>query len=57
MTGGSTGRVSQVVPSMDMFWIIDARNGTRRLVDAAAFEVFRRSGSSDPPVTEPEDAA
>jgi hypothetical protein len=44
------GRVSQTVPSMGMFWIIDARNGTRRLLDAAAFDVARL----DAPATGPE---
>jgi hypothetical protein len=47
------GRVSQTVPSMGMFWIIDARNGVRRLLDAEAFDVLRLN----PPSAGPEDPA
>lgn len=43
------GRVSQTVPSMGMFWIIDARNGIRRLLDAEAFDVVRLNPSGAGP--------
>lgn len=51
------GRVSQVVPSMGMLWIIDARNGVRRLVGTAEFDVVLIIGEAGPPRTQPEDAA
>lgn len=34
------GRVSATIPSMGMFWIIDARNGTRKLLDLEALDVI-----------------
>lgn len=45
------GRVSETVPSMGMFWIIDARNGTRELLDApmpwrSSNLIRRRTGGS-----------
>jgi hypothetical protein len=43
------GRVTQVVPSMSMFWIIDARNGTRMLLDADALEVVSLDGPAPEP--------
>ncbi|WP_400160439.1 hypothetical protein [Arthrobacter sp. BPSS-3] len=51
------GRVSQVVPSMGMVWIIDARNGARRLVDTSEYDVVRLTGAAEPPWTQPDDAA
>lgn len=44
------GRVTQTVPSMRMFWIIDARNGTRKLLDVDALEVISFDSTADPPV-------
>lgn len=41
------GRVSETVPSMGMFWIIDARNGTRELLDADALEVIDFDSAAD----------
>lgn len=35
------GRVSQTVASMDLFWIVDSRTGTRRLIDAEALVILR----------------
>ncbi len=51
------GRVSQTVPVMGMFWIIDARNGTRRLLDAEALDVVRLDAPIDPPAAGREDLA
>lgn len=51
------GRVSQPVPSMGMIWIIDARNGVRRLVGTAEFDVVQVTGTVEPPWTRPDDAA
>ncbi len=31
---------STTIPSMGMFWIIDARHGTRKLLDVEALEVI-----------------
>lgn len=49
------GRVSYTLPSMGMVWIIDARNGTRNLVDLEDLEVVRPAHSPtvvDPPQSE-----
>jgi hypothetical protein len=35
------GRVTDVVPKLDLFWILDARTGTRRLLDPEALEIVR----------------
>ena len=35
------GRVTDVVPQLDLFWILDARTGTRRLLDPEALEIVR----------------
>ncbi len=35
------GRVSQTVASMDLFWIVDGRTGTRRLIDLEALVILR----------------
>jgi hypothetical protein len=46
------GRVSYTLPSMGMVWIIDARNGTRSLLDLEDLEVARLTHSPavvDPP--------
>lgn len=37
------GRVSYTLPSMSMAWIIDARNGTRSLLDLEDLEVVRHT--------------
>lgn len=36
------GRVTDVVPKLDLFWILDARTGTRRLLDPEALEIIKR---------------
>lgn len=33
------GRVTDVVPTLELFWILDARTGTRKLLDPEALEV------------------
>ena len=46
------GRVTDVVPQLDLFWILDARTGTRRLLDPEALEIIRRedtAGDGSPP--------
>lgn len=35
------GKVTETVPILGMFWILDARSGTRKLLDPLAFEVVR----------------
>jgi hypothetical protein len=35
------GRVTDVVPKLDLFWILDARTGTRRLLDPEALVIIR----------------
>lgn len=37
------GKVLQTVPSMGMFWILDAGSGIRRLVDFEALLILRIS--------------
>jgi hypothetical protein len=33
------GRVTDVVPALELFWILDARTGTRKLLDPEALEI------------------
>ena len=33
------GRVTHLVPALDLFWILDARTGTRRLLDPEALAI------------------
>lgn len=35
------GQVSQTVASMDLFWMVDAKTGTRRLIDVEALVILR----------------
>jgi hypothetical protein len=35
------GRVTDVVRKLDLFWILDARTGTRRLLDPEALVIVR----------------
>jgi hypothetical protein len=35
------GRVNQTLPSVEMFWIICSRTGTRKLVDMEASAILR----------------
>jgi hypothetical protein len=38
-----TGKVTETVPVLGMFWILESRTGTRKLLDPLAFEVVRAS--------------
>jgi hypothetical protein len=40
------GRVTDVVPKLDLFWILDARTGTRRLLDPEALVIVRVAGAA-----------
>jgi hypothetical protein len=40
------GRVIETYPSMGMFWILDARTGTRRLLDVEALDIVRQLPAS-----------
>lgn len=42
------GPVTQTVTGVDLFWILDARTGSRRLIDAEALVILRpvRTGSA-----------
>ena len=45
------GEVIRTVAATDLFWILDERTGTRRLIDAEALEVLRvpaRTATSGP---------
>lgn len=33
------GRVTDVVPALELFWILDSRTGTRKLLDPEALEI------------------
>lgn len=35
------GRVTETIPSMDLFWIVDSRTGARKLLDVEALEIVR----------------
>ena len=35
------GTVTRIVPSAELFWITDSKNGTRRLVDPEALDILR----------------
>ena len=35
------GKVTQTVTDLDLFWIVDSRTGTRRLIDAEALVILR----------------
>ncbi|CAH0219750.1 MULTISPECIES: hypothetical protein [unclassified Arthrobacter] len=38
------GAVTQTVTGVDLFWILDARTGSRRLIDAEALVILRPAG-------------
>jgi hypothetical protein len=40
------GAVTQTVTGVELFWILDARTGTRRLIDAEALMILRPAGPS-----------
>ena len=35
------GRVMQTIPLMELFWILDARTGARKLLDVEALDIVR----------------
>ena len=35
------GRVTETIPSTDLFWIVDSRTGARKLLDVEALEIVR----------------
>ena len=35
------GRVTQTIPLMELFWILDARTGARKLLDVEALDIVR----------------
>lgn len=35
------GRVTEMIPHLELFWIIDTVNGGRKLLDTAELEIFR----------------
>jgi hypothetical protein len=43
------GKVTETVPVLGMFWILDTRTGTRKLLDPLAFEVVRLPAASADP--------
>lgn len=49
------GRVTEIIPSTDLFWIMDSRTGARKLLDVEALEIVRVEKASIPtvPRTEP----
>ncbi|NUU31454.1 hypothetical protein [Arthrobacter sp. C9C5] len=45
------GRVTQTIPLMELFWILDARTGARKLLDVEALEIVRSAPASGLGVT------
>jgi hypothetical protein len=45
------GRVTDVVPALELFWILDARTGTRKLLDPEALEIRHVEAPVAPVVT------
>lgn len=43
------GQVSQTVASMDLFWMVDAKTGTRRLIDVEALVILRAARTETKP--------
>ena len=35
------GRVTETIPSTELFWIVDSRTGARKLLDVEALEIVR----------------
>ena len=44
------GRVTDVVPHLELFWILDARTGTRKLLDPEALEIRHVQDAVTPPL-------
>ena len=53
------GTVTQTITALDLFWILDSRTGTRRLIDAEALVILRATGpgaaaaATRPPASSP----
>ena len=47
------GTVTQTVTAVDLFWILDARTGTRRLIDAEALVILRAAAPAPAAGTSP----
>jgi hypothetical protein len=49
------GTVTQTVAAMDLFWILDSRTGTRRLIDVEALVILRAAepGPARPAIRAP----
>ena len=45
------GRVTDVVPALELFWILDARTGARKLLDPEALEIRHVEASAQPLAT------
>lgn len=43
-----SGRVTGVVPALDLFWILDARTGARKLLDPEALEIRHMEVPAEP---------
>ncbi|XAS63857.1 hypothetical protein ACOM2C_11160 [Pseudarthrobacter sp. So.54] len=46
------GKVIRTVRATDLFWIVDARTGMRRLIDAEALVILRAEGPGDRAATQ-----
>ena len=44
-----SGRVTDVVPALELFWILDARTGARKLLDPEALEIRHVEAQAVPP--------
>lgn len=42
------GRVTDVVPALELFWILDERTGTRKLLDPEALEIRHLEAPAQP---------
>ncbi|TLM72904.1 hypothetical protein [Pseudarthrobacter sp. NamB4] len=45
------GRVTDVVPHLELFWILDARTGARKLLDPEALEIRHAEQPAKPLAT------
>ena len=45
------GEVIRTVPATDLFWILDERTGTRRLIDSEALVIVRAEAPAAPAAT------
>ncbi|CAM3121913.1 hypothetical protein PSET11_01414 [Arthrobacter ulcerisalmonis] len=46
-----SGRVIDVVPSLELFWIMDARTGLRKLIDPEALDIRHVAEPAEPLAT------